>query len=100
MARLSVSSASQAVAPSSIGRRNGISALLFSHVAERHRYDGLWSTRYYRTFPPTMKAGSSNVVGRAQLNPMPRSHDTSTMTLPGRKEARSVVFRYTSGLAG
>ena len=44
IARLSVSSASHAAGPSSTGRRNGISALLFSQVAEFHRYDGLWST--------------------------------------------------------
>ena len=30
--------------PSSIGRTNGISARLFSHVADSQRYDGLWST--------------------------------------------------------
>ena len=44
IALLSVSSASHDAAPSSTGRRNGISARLFSHVADSQRYDGLWST--------------------------------------------------------
>ena len=47
-----------------------------------------------------MKAGSSNVVGRAQLKPMPRSQDTSTMTLPGRKAARSAGLEIHERLGG
>src|SRR3954467_6601597 len=44
IARLNVSSASHETGPSSTGRTKGIRALLFSQVAELHKYDGLWST--------------------------------------------------------
>ncbi|MGO9791716.1 MAG: hypothetical protein ACLP8S_20100 [Solirubrobacteraceae bacterium] len=44
IARRIVWSTSQASPPGMIVAKNGITASLISHVAEFHRYDGLWST--------------------------------------------------------
>ena len=44
IARRIVGSVSQPSAPAITAGRNGIRASLISHVAEFHRYEGLWST--------------------------------------------------------
>ena len=46
---------------------------------------------------PTVNIGSANVVGRAQLKPIPSSHDTSTMRLPGANGASSSPVTNMSG---
>ncbi len=46
---------------------------------------------------PTTSIGSANDVGRAQLKPIPSSHETSTMRLPGLKAASSSLVTNISG---
>ena len=46
---------------------------------------------------PTVNIGSVNDVGCAQLKPMPVSHDTSMMRLPGENAAKSPPVTNISG---
>src|SRR5215471_20081909 len=49
---------------------------------------------------PTVNIGSANDVGSAQLKPIPASHDTSTMRVPGENAARSPAATNISGALG